>query len=100
VTADQTPAGLGARRWVTPGGARIDLAHLTHTSANGGRRGLRDGGAYDGYCLTATHPSGCVLSTTYLGRTVPEAELDAALAAIDAHEVTGLPTPTTTTAKD
>ena len=31
------------RRWVTPNGARLDLAHLTATSANGNATGLRDG---------------------------------------------------------
>jgi hypothetical protein len=81
------------RRWVTPNGARLDLAHLTHTT---GRLDptLRSGGSLDGYCLTATHPtSGCVLSETYLGATVPEAALTAALAAVAAYEVTGLPRP-------
>jgi hypothetical protein len=80
------------RRWVTPEGARLDLAHLTHTTGRLDRT-LRDGGTLDGYCLTATHPSGCLLSTTYLGRTVPEAELAAAIAAVGAYDVTDLPTP-------
>ena len=81
------------RRWVTPEGARLDLTHATHTGRNRGRRGLRDGGSWDGYCLTTTHPSGVVLCENYFGATVPEPELAAALAAIEAYDVTGLPTP-------
>ena len=96
----ETAAGPRARRWIAPNGARIDLAHLTHTSANGSRRGLRDGGAWDGYCLTVTHPSGTVISETHLGATCPEALLAAAIEAVSAYEVTGLPRPATTTPKE
>jgi hypothetical protein len=80
-------------RWVTPEGARLALRHLTHTSGNLGRRGLRDGGARDGWWLTVTHPdSGAVLADIYLGATVPEEQLAAALAAVQAVPV--LPTTT------
>jgi hypothetical protein len=83
-----------ARRWVTPNGAQLDLTHAIATTRNRGRRGLRDGGTWDGYCLTVTHPiSGCVLSATYLGATVPEAILAAALEAVGGYEITGLPRP-------
>jgi hypothetical protein len=81
-----------ARRWVTPGGARLDLKHLTNTSGHLDPT-LRDGGALDGYCLTVTHPRGQEITTTYLGGAVPEAELRAAFESVDAYEVTGLPTP-------
>jgi hypothetical protein len=78
---------------VTPEGAPVDLAHLTHTRG-ALDTGLRDGGALDGYCLTVRHPlSGCVISETYLGATVPEAALAAAILAVGAYEVTGLETP-------
>jgi|HubBroStandDraft_3_1064219.scaffolds.fasta_scaffold42665_2 hypothetical protein len=83
-----------ARRWVAPNGAQVDLTHAIATSRNAGRPGLRDGGTCDGYCLTVTHPaSGCVVSATYLGATVPEALLAAALEAVGAYEITGLPRP-------
>jgi hypothetical protein len=83
-----------ARRWVTPNGAQVDLTHAVATSRNLGRRGLRDGGAWDGWCLTVRHPgSGSVVSTTYLGAEVPEARLAAALAAVEAYEITGLARP-------
>jgi hypothetical protein len=85
-----------ARRWVTPSGEQVDLTHAIHTSRNRGRPGLRDGGTWDGYCVTVRHPaSGSVISTTYLGATVPEAELAAGLAAVGAYEVTGLDRPPT-----
>jgi hypothetical protein len=82
-----------ARRWVTPSGALVDLAHAQHTTGRLDPR-RRDGGTVDGYRLTVTHPrSGCVVSTTYLGAAVPEAELAAALAEVDAYEITGLARP-------
>ena len=78
-------------RWVTPEGARLELVHLSHTSANLGRRGLRDGGTCDGWHLYVTHPdSGAVLADVPFGATVPEAKLAAALAAVNA--VPELPT--------
>ena len=81
-----------ARYWVTPEGAPIELAHLTHTEGRSDRR--KDGGACDGWCVTVRHPATrIVLSTTYLGATVPEAELAAAIAAVEGYEVTGLPRP-------
>jgi hypothetical protein len=83
-----------ARRWVTPNGAQVDLSHAQHTSRNLGRRGLRDGGCWDGWCVTVRHPrSGSVISSTYLGAALVEAELVAALAAVVAYEVTGLARP-------
>jgi hypothetical protein len=83
-----------ARRWVTPNGAQVDLTHAIYTGRNLGRPGLRDGGSADGWCLMVRHPaSGCVLSATYLGATVPEPLLAAALEAVGAYEVTGLPRP-------
>ena len=82
-----------ARRWVTPEGARVDLYYLTETRG-ALSAGLRDGGALDGWCLTVTHPrSGTVLSDTYLGARLDETALAAALTAVEAYEVTGLPTP-------
>lgn len=81
-------------RWVTPEGARIDLAHLTHTSGRLVSRGLRDRGAVDGWCLTVRHPrSAVVISETWLGATVPEGELAAALSAVEAVRVDDLPCP-------
>ena len=78
-------------RWVTPEGARLELVKLTGTSNNLGRRGLRDGGTRDGWWLTVRHPaSGSVLAEHYLGATVPEVALAAALAAVQAVPV--LPT--------
>lgn len=72
-------------RWVTPEGARLELVHLSHTSGNLGRRGLRDGGTRDGWWLTVRHPaSGTTVAEHYLGATVPEAQLAAALAAVNA----------------
>jgi hypothetical protein len=83
-----------ARRWVAPSGAEVDLTHAIATGRNLGRRGLRDGGSWDGWCLVVRHPaSGCVLNQTYLGVAVPVAELADAIAAIGAYEVTGLPRP-------
>jgi hypothetical protein len=83
-----------ARRWVTPSGAQVDLTHAIGTSRNRAPRGLRDGGTWDGYCLTVRHAdSGCVVSATYLGAEVPEALLADALEAVDAYEITGLPRP-------
>jgi hypothetical protein len=74
-------------RWVTPEGLIIDLTHGTHTSRNHGQR-LRDGGTWDGWVLTTRHPrSRVVVSTTYLGREVPEVELAAALEAVRAVPV-------------
>ena len=80
-----------ATRWVTPEGARLALVHATHTSNNLGRRGLRDGGTRDGWWLIVRHPvSGSTVAEHYLGATVPEAALAAALAAVQAVPV--LPT--------
>jgi len=84
------PADRAERRWRAGNGALISLTYTTHTSRNRGRP-LRDGGACDGWCLTVRHPvSRVVISETYLGATVPEADLAAALDAVGA----------TTTAKD
>jgi hypothetical protein len=75
-------------RWVTPEGLVIDLTQLTQTSRNAGRKGLTYGGAWDGWVLTTRHPaSRVVISTTYLGRDVPEDELAAALEAVRAVPV-------------
>lgn len=75
-------------RWVTPEGARLELVHLSHTSQNLGRRGLRDGGTRDGWWLTVRHPaSGTTVAEHYLGAVVPEAQLAAALAAVQAVPV-------------
>ena len=80
-----------ATRWVTPEGARLALVHATHTSNNLGRPGLRDGGTRDGWWLHVRHPrSGNVVASHYLGATVPEHQLAAALAAVQAVPV--LPT--------
>ena len=81
-----------ARRWVTPEGARVDLFYLTHTRG-ALSAGLRDGGALDGWCLTVTHPSGVLISDTYLGARLDETALAAALADVEAYEVTDLPAP-------
>lgn len=81
-----------ARYWVTPEGAPIELAHLTDTA--GFRPGTRDGGSCDGWCVIVRHPATrVVISVTYLGATVPEADLAAAIAAVDGYEVTGLARP-------
>jgi hypothetical protein len=77
-------AALSPRRWVCPGGARLDLAHLTNTT--GGRR--------DGYHLIVTHPGGVLVNMIPLGATVPEADLADALAAVEAVRVDDLPCPT------
>jgi hypothetical protein len=100
VRAAMLPEDLGAMtsrrtvtRWVTPEGARLALVHLTHTSGNAGRRGLRDGGTRDGWWLIVRHPaSGNTVAEHYLGATVPEAQLAAALAAVNA--IPELPRPT------
>ena len=80
-----------ATRWVTPTGARLELVHATHTSNNLGRPGLRDGGTRDGWWLIVRHPrSGTTVAEHYLGADVPEHQLAAALAAVQAVPV--LPT--------
>jgi hypothetical protein len=72
-------------RWITPQGMLIDLIHVTHTSRNRGRKGLRDGGTWDGWCLITRHPvSGTTLDQVYLGADVPEDQLQAALDAVHA----------------
>jgi hypothetical protein len=81
-----------ARYWVTPEGAPIELAHVTDTSGFNPKR--RDGGSRDGWRVIVRHPHNqIVISVTYLGATVPEDLLAAAIAAVDGYEVTGLPRP-------
>ena len=70
-------AANAERRWVTPSGALIILAHGTYTTGN-----------RDGWRLIVKHPgSGVVISSTHLGATVPETELAAAIAAVGAIPV-------------
>jgi hypothetical protein len=91
-TTETTETGPRARYWVTPEGAPIELAHLTHTAGRNPAR--RDGGSCDGWRVVVRHPdTQIVLSVTYLGATVPEDLLAAAIAAVDGYEVTGLPRP-------
>ena len=68
-----TAAANAERRWVAPSGEVIILAHGTYTTGN-----------RDGWRLIVKHPNGIVISTTHLGRTVPETELAAAIAAVGA----------------
>jgi len=57
---------MTARTWVTPGGLRIRLAHLTHTS-----RKVREGW----WLITTSPDSGFVISETWLGLELdPEVE--------------------------
>lgn len=94
-TAAPSAAGPydGPRQYVTPEGAPIDLLHLTGTDG-GNRPGRRDGGRRDGWRVIVRHPvTGYVISDTWLGATVPEAALDAALTAVGAVRVDDLPRP-------
>lgn len=85
-------ADRSERRWEAPNGAQIRLTYADHTSRNRGRRGLRDGGAWDGWVLRVRHPaSGMTIAEHYLGATVPEVQLAAALEAVGAIPV---PVPT------
>lgn len=77
--------GPTARRWMTEG-ALIDLGHLTGTAGRSDRR--KDGGSCDGWRLVVKRrDNGAVISVTYLGETVPELELQAALDAVGAEPV-------------
>ena len=70
-----TPEGNQARRWITPEGVRIELAHGTHSSPRN----------RDGWSLTTRHPaSGVIMARVHFGRSVPEAELTRALDAVRA----------------
>ena len=92
-TPTPTPNPYAARQYVTPEGAPIELIHLTGTDG-GNRPGRRDGGIWDGWRVTVRHPvTRYVISDTWLGATVPEAELDAALTAVGAVRVDDLPRP-------
>jgi len=77
--------GPTARRWTTPD-ALIDLGHLTGTAGRSTSR--KDGGSCDGWRLMVKRrDNGAVITVTYLGETVPEEELQAALDAIGAEPV-------------
>jgi glycine/serine hydroxymethyltransferase len=91
-----------ARRWVMPGGNRVDLIHNADMSRP--RRAVRRDSHLDtdateagglvagGYWMKVTHPSGIVISETHLGLAYPDDAMIAAIAA-EGYEVTGLPRP-------
>jgi hypothetical protein len=85
-------------RWVTPEGSRIQLNH--YVTAGPAYRNPRsrsahiDGGLVaGGYWLDVHSRSGILVSSTPLGAEPDWEELAAALAAVDAYDVTGLPRP-------